>query len=121
LKPSIINIVKKYEGEYNEEPNEDNIEEKLTVDEMEAKLDEKIPEYNRFDKNHPMKGVFCYSNKLWRFKSEGVDKTNKILNPIITLAKEKLTTENFGEISSTNYFKYRNHFFIYYQKKNEFY
>lgn len=57
LKPTIIKIAKKYEEEYNEECNEDDIDENLTVDKIEAKLDKKIPEYNCFGKNHPMRGV----------------------------------------------------------------
>ena len=86
--------------EYNEESNEDEIDNKLTIEEVENKLDEKIPEYNGFDENHPMKGVTLeninrYKIQYGNIKShaknisnackkifENLDVKNKILNTI---------------------------------------
>ena len=124
LRTSIINTIKKYEEYYNEECNEDIIDENLTVDEIEAILDNKIPEYNKFNETHPMKGVFYSSKGLWRLKTNDYDKTNKMLNPIVELAKEislPQNSENFGKNRVKHSFDHRGYFFICYQKDNEFY
>ena len=95
VKPIVIKIVKKYEEEYNEESNEDEIDNKLTIEEVENKLDEKIPEYNRYDESHPMKGVTWIKTKqLWRFNINDNDKTSKDINVIINFAKKNLLSEN---------------------------
>lgn len=57
MRSSLVNVVKKYEEEFNDETSEDVINENLTVDEIESMLDQKIPEYNGFNEKHPMKGV----------------------------------------------------------------
>ena len=63
----ILKLTKKYEEEFNDEENEDDIDENLTIDEIENKLDSKVPDYNRFNKDHPMKGIFYTSKNTWRF------------------------------------------------------
>ncbi|XWV26653.1 hypothetical protein QJ857_gp0407 [Tupanvirus soda lake] len=122
LRQSVVNVVKKYEEEFNEEPNEDYIDNNLSVDEIEKKLDEKIPQYNGFDENHPMKGVICSSKNLWRFNLGKIDKTNKNKNTMIQYAKEYLIPENsdnFGKLRDKKYFCYHNHYFVCYWKDNE--
>ena len=69
------------------------------MNEIEEKLDAKIPEYNKFDVNHPMKGVTWNKSKnLWRYNLEGNDKTNKNQIIIIGYAKQNLLPEKSKNI-----------------------
>ena len=122
IKPDIIKIVKKYKEVFNEEPNEDDINENLTTNEIEQKIDEKIPKYNKYNEKHPMEGVFYSSKKLWRFNLDKHDKTNKNINKIVEYAKQFLIPENsknFGNIRVKKSFAYKDHFFVTYWKDNE--
>jgi prophage antirepressor-like protein len=121
IKSNVINILKKYEEEYNDQDNEDDVEDELTVDEIEKKLDDKIPDYNCFNENHPMNNVNYTNNDTWRYKNNSNDKKTKNFNTIIEYAKEKnipQKSENFGKIWK-KHFCYRNHYFVSYWKNNE--
>ena len=92
LELPIKNVVKRYEEEYNEKSNEDDIEKNQSVDEIEANLDRKNPDYKSFNDKHPMKGVTYTKKNVWRFRNDEIDKTNKELKPIINLAKQYCLT-----------------------------
>ena len=122
VKPIVIKIVKKYEEEYNEEPNEDEIDNKLTIEEVENKLDEKIPEYNGFDENHPMKGVTLeninrYKIQYGNIKSHAKNISNAC-NKIIEFSGYK-NSKIFGKNIPKKYFIYSNHYFVSYWDQNE--
>ena len=123
LGPSVINIIKKYEEEYNEESNEDNIEENLTIDEIEARLDEKIPEYNSFNDNHPMRGItWEKSSRRYKIQWNNIKSHAKNLDDACDKIIQKSgydKSEIIGNNNPKNYFLYRNHYFICYWKNND--
>ena len=53
----IVTIIEKYEEEFNENSNKDEITEHKTVYEVEKMLDTKILKYSGFSEIHPMTGV----------------------------------------------------------------
>ena len=57
IQPQLIKIVRKYEEEFEEESNEDDVEQILSTDEVEKLLDSKVNVYNKFNENHPMQGI----------------------------------------------------------------
>lgn len=115
----IINIVKRYAEEYEEQPNEDNIEEDLATNEIEETLDSKIPTYSGFSENHPMEGItWDKTNKTFKIQLNGTTKTNKNLDSACQILKEKFQKES-PEISVKLSFAYGNHFFMSYWINNE--
>lgn len=125
LKPKLVKILNKYKEYYNDEPNEDDINEDLTVDEIEAKLDAKVPVYCGFDENHPMKGVSWNKSKnAYQIKYNTLDTTSKKLETACAKIIENcpLNKADFLEnISGKNFFPYHNHFFVYYQIGDDFF
>jgi hypothetical protein len=62
-KKSLVNIIKKYEEEF----NEDIVDKELTDEQIEELIDNKIPKYNRFTEDHPMIGV-NYDTTINKYK-----------------------------------------------------
>lgn len=126
LEKPLKKIAKRYEEEYNEQSNEDKINKIQTVDEIEAKLDDKINKYNIYKQTHPMKGVSYTKKKLWKCKIGDYEETNKKMNPIIISAKEKLLHKNTVLIDEKmdikKYsFTHSNHYFVCYNHNNIIY
>ena len=123
VKSTVVKIIKKYSEKFNEEPNEDNIDDKLNVNEIEATLDSKVTKYNKYNKNHPMEGIFYSKSKdLWRFHLDDYDKMSKEFEDIVIFAKEKLLPkngENILENGDKNFFVTHNHYFIFYEYNGE--
>lgn len=119
----MIKLIKKYEEEFNDESNEDDINEELTTDEIENKLDSKIPKYNKYDKNHPMQGVtFNEKNNNFRLQYKNYDSNATNFTTACEKIKEKITPKNQEKIlkkCGKNYFTYMDHFFITYWKNND--
>lgn len=119
----IINAINKYQEEYEDENNEDEVDNNLLIEEVEELLDGKIHKYNKFNENHPMEGVsWNKSKELWRFNNEKYDKTSKKLDIIIIYAKEELfpiKKEKILKIWDKLKFIYSNHYFISYWHNNE--
>ena len=117
-KKALIKIHKNYLKEYNKEPDED-----LTVNEIEQKLDQKIPRYNKFDMYHPMLGItYIESKKKYQVKYGDINTYAKNL----TTACDKIF-ENFDinltEISGIEItkapFTYQKYFFMSYWYQNQ--
>ena len=116
--------------EFDDEPNEDDVDEDLTVDEIEKKLDKKILKYEKFNENehNPMKGVsYLSGKKTWRFRPKKESKkkevTNQSLDVIVGEAIKNSLPENskvFSELKM-KWFPYQKHFFISYWDNNEIY
>ncbi len=123
IKAPIINIIKKYEEEFNDEENEDDIDENLTIDEIENKLDAKVPNYNKFDENHPMKGVtWSKSKNKYQIKYDKIDTVSKNLDTAcqkIISNYDLKKSEILGNNSVINHFVYKKHYFICYWKDNK--
>jgi prophage antirepressor-like protein len=121
LKKPIINAIKRYAEEYNNEPNEDKLDGEKTEEEIEELLDQKIPSYNRYTEKNPMHGVgYCNSKKLWRFQKDEVDKTSKNLTNIVEMAKSTILSKAPGGLEKDSdytkkiQFTYQNHYFMSY-------
>lgn len=100
IKTPIINIIRKYEEEFNDEENDDDIEENLTVEEVEKIIDAKIPCYNKFDENHPMKGVtWDKSSKRYKIQfgniSTNIKNLSDACNKIMEKFKHKQILKNY--------------------------
>ena len=125
LRTSMINTIRKYEEYYNDECNEDNIDENLTVNEIEAILDNKIPEYNKFNETHPMKGItWEKTSNRYKIQHNNLKSHAKNLyaacNKIIENSGYE-NTEIFGNNIPKHSFDQRGYYFICYQKDNKFY
>ena len=123
LKPILIKLINKYEEEFEDESNEDELDDKITFEEVEEILDEKVAKYNKYDEDHPMQGISYSSNKkLWRFQLDKYDVTNKILTKITKYAKGKIlpeNTKNFTKNRDFRFFIYKNHYFTTYWHNND--
>jgi hypothetical protein len=118
--PKVLEIVKKYEEEYEEEENTDSIEEDKSVEEVETLLDEKIPIYQKYTKENPMEGVnWDDKSKSYRVRYEGVDIKLKDLEEACQkvickkVPKNSKKTRKTGKISK-KHFTYQDHYFLTY-------
>lgn len=122
IKSSVIDVVKKYEEEYNEEENDDIINPNLTVDQIEKLLDDKIPCYH-FNDRHPMKTVtFDATHNRWRFKNDSIDRNSNNKTKIIDMAKNYLFPDLEYDPNKTytkKYFAYQDHYLVSYWTNNE--
>lgn len=122
IREPIIKIIKRYEEEYNEESNKDNIYENLSMGEIEELLDEKIPRYSGFSKNHPMEGVsYNKSTQKYQIQYEDLHSTNKSIEIACEKIKEKIGYKNHEifEKFILNAFPYKDHHFICYWLENK--
>lgn len=123
IKSSVIGIINKYEEEYNEESNEDELDESLSVDEVEALLDKKIPSYKKFSQIHPMKGISWNETKnIYQVKICKINTTSKNLDTACRKIIENYPIEHAvlpGELYVTNHFSYHNYYFVCYWKNDE--
>lgn len=124
IKPKIIIIVKKYKDKYIELRDEAMCDD-LDTDEVEALLDKKIPDYNKFNKKFPMKGVTWNAAKKQYHVKYGTVSTfyanlstacNKVMQ-LINLDGEK----KFSKSLAKHHFSYRNHYFVCYWHDNQAY
>jgi prophage antirepressor-like protein len=126
LKPKIIKIIKKYEEKF-EKKSEETIEEKLTVEEIEERLDKKIPGYNSYNENHPMRGVtYDKTNKRWQFKNKNknINISKKDYNDIIETARKDILVKNFENFEKNylkKFFIYEEQYFVCYWEDDEVY
>jgi len=121
---SVIKIIKKYKEEYNQEPNEDNVDEELTITDVENKLDSKIKKYSGFTENNPMEGISYDKNKKkYQIKYENINTyakeldtaCQKIINSFDVKKSDKIGKSNKIEKKYVKYFfAYGNHFFVSY-------
>lgn len=96
LKRTIMDIVDKYEEEYNGKSNEDYIDENLSNEEIQSELDNKIPIYCGFDKDHPMNGVsYIKSSQKYLVRYDDLNTTIKNVNTACDKIKEKMEYGNF--------------------------
>lgn len=124
LRPLVINIIQKHAEEFNDDPNEDILDDKLSITEIEKNvLDKKVPKYNKYDEKHPMIGITFNDNKQkYQIKYDDIDTYTKKLETAVTKIKEKMAlknTDNFLENSVKKTFTYKDHYFISYWHKNE--
>jgi len=122
-KETMIELVNKYEEEFNDEDNEDDIDEEKTVDEIESELDNKINKYNGFSSHNPMTGVIFNNKKsLWRLQLNNIESTSRDKNIIIEKSKNILLPKkanSVGKIRDKKFFNYDNHYFLTYWHNNE--
>jgi prophage antirepressor-like protein len=122
IRAPIINIIKKYEEEYNDQPNEDNINTNLSPEEVEKLLDDKIPGYYGFNENNPMEGIsYDKTNNIYKVQFSNFKINNKSLSTACEIAKEKIQDKNI-EISNNFIYKsfpYKGHQFICYWHNGE--
>lgn len=122
-KKSMIKLVNRYEEEFNEESNEDEVDDNKTVDDIEIELDLKILKYNGFSKTHPMVGIsFIKSKSLWRLQLNNIESTSKDKNVIIEKSKNILLPKNKEsviKIRDKKFFSYDNHYFLTYWNKTD--
>ena len=90
----------------------------MTVDEIEAKLDAEISEYNKYTKDNPMLGI-NWDNKRhkWRLQYENIDTNSKDLKKLCLKMQEKITPKNQNLILKNrvkNFLYYKNEYFILY-------
>ncbi len=118
----IINAINKYQEEYEDENNEDEINCNLSTEEVEELLDEKIHKYNKFNENHPMEYI-SYDKSINRYdvNIENIRKRFKLLKDAtdtikIIFGKNK---EIFSENHKKLKFIYSDHYFISYWHNNE--
>jgi prophage antirepressor-like protein len=118
--PNVLKIVKKYEETYEEEENTDDIDEDKTIEEVEKILDEKIPKYNNYSENNPMKGLSWNSaSKSYTVKYGDLNIKVKNLETAcgkIISEKERKNAGKNVKISPKNkkYFTYQNHYIMTY-------
>lgn len=122
-RPRVIQIIKKYEEEFNGESNEDVIDEKLSLEQIESKLDNKVTKYNKFNEKHPMEGVsFKNSKEKYHIRYNDIDTYSKDLetacNKIIENFDPKIV-QNLLKIWVKRNFCYLNYYFITYWHDNE--
>ena len=122
-KKELIKIGKRYEEEYEEEENDDDITEDLDTDEIEQKLDEKVPKYNKYSETHPMEGI-SYNEKQNKYCVRYGD-INTCVKTITKGCKKILDSfdnkhpEKILENVVRQDFTYRNHYFMIYWYENE--
>ena len=99
LSHALIKLSKKYD-------NTGEIDENLTVDEIEKELDKKVLEYSKCDKNYPMQGIsYCSSAKKYRIRYGNLDTKIKDLETacqrIMDHCNDKYNTVNETQIQKT--------------------
>jgi len=122
-KQFMINMVNKYEENFNSEPNKDIIDINLSVEQVEKLLDDKIPKYNKFTENHPMEGVTFDKNiKKYKVQHKTINTNTKTIN----MACEKIKNfyeDKISDLIGNNILKkefvYGEHYFLTYWHKNE--
>ena len=73
MQPTIKNIIRKYEEEYNDASNEDTIEKDISTKKVEEILDKKIPCYMKYNDQNPMKGISWHgSKKIYQVRFEDI-------------------------------------------------
>ena len=114
----IDKVIKKYEEEYEETPNDDNIDEEYTIEEVEQILDNKIANYKKYKESKPMFGVkFLEDKNRYRARINNIDKTVKNLELASNIIMENFNPEKNRKnvfFVSKIFFSYNNHFFITY-------
>ena len=104
---------------------EDDTEVDLTPDAVERKLDNAVPKYRVYDKDHPMKGVtYSGPKKKYQVKLGDIDTYSidlsvacKKIMESHNLKKSKTLSER--SVNEKKSFRYLNYFFISYWDKNE--
>lgn len=102
FKKYLMEMVNNYHEEYDDQDdknmnNEIDSEENILINKIEKILDDKVPEYNKYNKNHPMKGVsYDKSRDRWRYYADNINKKNIKFSEIINTAKENISLY-FGE------------------------
>lgn len=123
LKPSIKRILKKYEEEFIDEPNEEEINPKLTTDEVEELLDDKINSYKKYTDKHPMEGItWDSSSNKYKIQYCGLKTNTKNIELACEKIMKKFEEKNSGMIVQKIpkiHFAYHNHYFLSYWHKNE--
>jgi len=123
VRKSVINVIKKYEEQFNEESNEDVLDENLSEDDIENLLDTKILSYNKFDETHPMKGItFNESAQTYKIRYDEIQTNTK--NRAIACNKFKKIFEEKNQYFfiinvPKKSFIYKDHYFITYWHQNE--
>src|SRR3984885_7864731 len=116
-KKSLIKIINKYEEVFEEEDNDETVDEKMNEDDVEKLLDGKIHKYNKYNKNHPMKGI-----SFNRSKNKNINTTSKDLEiacqKIIDIFCHK-KNDLFGQKVAKIKFTYQDYYFLTYIHKNK--
>ena len=117
----MIKIINKYEEYFNDEPNEDEIDDNATIEEVEEILDNKVDAY-KFTKNNPMKGIsYDKTTKRYNININKQNKKFKTLKDGANYVKENMVKN--GEKNPKNIqkikFIYAEHYFISYWYQNE--
>ena len=119
----VKNTINQFKECFNKEGNEDVINDKMTVDEVEDLLNGKIPLYNKYTEANPMMGVSRdKTQNLWKYRSNNKTKTSKDLEKIIKIAQADQTDKTikfFGKNVKKRSFKYKGHYFVTYWIDNE--
>ena len=121
LEPTVIKIINENKQQFAQNDNLTN--ETITLDEIESMLDKKIPNYNIFTENHPMKGItWDKSKQKFQVKNENINTCSKDLDTAcqkIIQSFDVKNTNDFGIKYVIKFFVYHNQYFITYWTNNE--
>lgn len=116
----VINIIKKYEKHYVQDPRlNKNITGDLTVDMVERTIDSKISAYTKYNKYNPMKGIsWNRSKSKYQITYKTINMTAKCLDTACEIIKRYHNNNRFIYNDTKIYFLYQKYYFVCYLCNN---
>ena len=115
-KGPFADIINKYVEEYSEEPNEDDIDDDPTIEQIQVTLDSKIPKYTKYTQQNPMIGVsWDAKRKSYNIEYKNIKTRNKNLDIACQMVINCIggnRTLHLDNIPATDYFVHSNHYFV---------